>query len=80
MSAIDMPGNTTSDDRLRNLVDASSRVVLGNTHVEPTTDMAVERRRASIDSEALAVFMNGGAAKLQRKCVMSILLVVSCNL
>jgi hypothetical protein len=35
-----------------------------------------ERRRASIDSEALAVFMNGGAAKLQRKCVVDVLLAV----
>ena len=69
MGAIDMPGKTASDERLRQLVDASSRVVLGDTHVEPTEDMVAERRRASIDSEALAVFMNGGAAKLQRKCV-----------
>lgn len=67
MASVDVPGKTTSDDRLRQLVDASSRAVLGDTHVEPTEDMAAERKRASIDSEALAVFMNGGAAKLQRK-------------
>lgn len=70
MTAIDMPGKTTSDERLQHLVDANSRAVLGDTHVEPTSDMAAERRRATIDSGALAVFMNGGAAKLQRKCVL----------
>ena len=69
MTAIDMPGKTTSDERLQHLVDANSRAVLGDTHVEPTADMAAERRRATIDSGALAEFMNGGAAKLQRKCV-----------
>jgi hypothetical protein len=69
MTTIDMPGRTTSDERLQHLVDANSRAVLGDTHVEPTADMAAERRRATIDSGALAVFMNGGAAKLQRKCV-----------
>lgn len=69
MASIDAPGRTVTDDRIRHLVDANSKAVLGDTHVEPKADMAAERQRASVDSEALAVYMNGGTAKLQRKCV-----------
>ena len=65
---VDTPGKTASDAQLRELVDASSRAVLGDTHVEPPEDMRAERLRASIDSTALAVYMNGGAKKLERKC------------
>lgn len=52
---------------LRSLVDASSVAVLASTHVEPADTMREERARATINSDALAVYMNGGQAKLDRK-------------
>ena len=55
------------DSALRSLVDSSSAAVLGGTHVEPAETMRQERTRASVDSGALAAFMNGGQAKLDRK-------------
>lgn len=55
------------DTQLRKLVDASSAAVLGHTHVEPADTMQQERKRASIDSGALAAYMNGGQTKLDRK-------------
>ena len=62
----DAPGAVATDARLRREVDAASKTVLAN-HVEPAADMEAERRRARIDSHALAVYMNGGEQKLQRK-------------
>ena len=55
------------DERTRQLVAASSRVVLA-THVEPTEDMRAERTRSALDSRQLAEYLNGGKEKLQRMC------------
>lgn len=54
------------EDRLRKLADASSEPILA-VHVEPTTDMAAERGRASFDSEELAIELNGSRALLEKK-------------
>lgn len=55
-----------TDDRTRQLVKESSQVVLA-THIEPTKDILEERRRASIDVQSLAEYLNGGAEKLQNR-------------
>lgn len=57
------------DARLRQLVETSSDVVL-RTHVEPADTMVQERARASVNSDSLAAFMNGGTDNLNRKCVL----------
>ncbi len=55
------------DERTRELVAASSRVVLA-THVEPREDMKAERALSALDSRQLAEHLNGGKEKLQRMC------------
>lgn len=55
------------DERTRQLVATSSRVVLA-THVEPVEDMRAERARSALDSRQLAEYLNGGKEKLQRMC------------
>ncbi|KAK9847424.1 hypothetical protein WJX84_002360 [Apatococcus fuscideae] len=54
------------DERTRNLVKASSRLVLAE-HVDPQDDMRAERARASFASENLAEYLNGGKAILERR-------------
>ena len=66
---VDVPGSTCNDEAVKRLVDDASAAVLIN-HVEPKDDMVAERQRASFDSTALSVHLNGGAAKLERKCVL----------
>ena len=65
---VDVLGSTCDVAAVKKLVDEASATVLIN-HVEPKDDMIAERQRASFDSTALAVHLNGGTAKLQRKCV-----------
>jgi hypothetical protein len=67
---VDVPGSTCDDAAVKRLVDEASAAVLIN-HVEPKDDMIAERQRASFDSTALSVHLNGGTAKLQRKFVAS---------
>ena len=63
---VDVPGSTCGDTAVRRLVDDASAAVLVN-HVEPKDDMIAERQRASFDSTALSIHLNGGTAKLKRK-------------
>ena len=63
---VDVPGSTMRDSAVKRLVDEASAVVLVN-HVEPKDDMLAERGRASFDSRALSVHLNGGQAKVKRK-------------
>ena len=56
------------DDRIRQLVEASSQIVL-STHIEPTQDILQERKRVSIDIQGLAEYLNGGAEVLQKRYV-----------
>lgn len=65
---VDVPGSVLRDPKLQRLVDDASAAVLAN-HVEPKDDMIAERLRATFDSKALAEHLNGGARKVQRKCV-----------
>ena len=63
---VDVPGSTLGDSAVKRLVDEASAAVLVN-HVEPKDDMVAERERASFDSRALSVHLNGGPAKVKRK-------------
>lgn len=67
---VDIPGTVVRDLKLKELVDDASTEVL-KFHVEPKDDMIEERARASFDTQALVEHLNGGAKKLQRKCVHS---------
>ncbi len=67
-SMVDVAGSTLNDSAVKRLVDEASAAVLVN-HVEPKDDMVAERERASFDSRALSVHLNGGPAKVKRKCV-----------
>lgn len=53
------------DERTRMLVQPSSVAVMG-AHVEPTADMAAERRRATFDVQELSIALNGGKEQLEK--------------
>jgi hypothetical protein len=57
-----------SDTRLRGLQSAATAVVQQHS-VEPSDDLQNERSRASFDAAELAVFLAGGADKMQTKWV-----------
>jgi len=54
------------DARTKQLADASSEPILA-VNVHPTEDMREERSKSSFDSDEVAVYLNGGRDKLQRK-------------
>ena len=69
------------DDRTKQLVEASSRVIL-STHLEPSDDIKKERQRASFDARGLAQHLNGGPEAMQRKwvsCVYSSVVYLLCS-
>ena len=56
------------DARTKQLADASSKPILA-VNVDPTEDMREERSKSSFDSDEVAVYLNDGRDKLQRKSV-----------
>ena len=55
-----------ADARARELQEASTRLVLAG-HLEPTSDIWLERSRATIDVNELSWALNGGREQLERK-------------
>ena len=54
------------DQRIKNLADASSKVVL-RSHASPVEDIRAERGRSSFSSRELAEYLHGGPENLKRR-------------